>query len=73
LGRFVPIVLLLAIAGGMATKSFHPAGSGTLRTDTLTVSLMLMGTVLLAGALLFLPAVVFGPVAEHLGPIPFGG
>ena len=31
------------------------------------------GTVLLVGALLFLPAAVLGPVAEHLGPIPFGG
>ena len=71
-GRFLPIILLLALAGGMAAKLLHPAGVGTLRTDSLTFGLMLLGTVLLAGALLFLPAAVLGPVAEHLGPIPFG-
>jgi len=71
-GRFLPIILLLALAGGMSAKLMHPASVGTLRTDSLTFGLMLLGTVLLAGALLFLPAAVLGPVAEHLGPIPFG-
>lgn len=72
LGRFLPIVVLLALAGGMAAKPLHPEGVGTLRTDSLTFGVMVLGTVLLAGALLFLPAAVLGPVAEHLGPIPFG-
>lgn len=71
LGRFLPIILLLALAGGIGVKPFHPAGIGTLRTDSLTFGVMLLGTVLLAGALLFLPAAALGPVAEHLGPIPF--
>ena len=42
-------------------------------TDTPTFGFVLLGTILLVGALLFLPAAVLGPVAEHLGPIPFGG
>ena len=46
--------------------------SGTLRTDTVTFGFVLLGTVLLVGALLFLPVAALGPVAEHLGPMPFG-
>jgi K+-transporting ATPase ATPase A chain len=72
LGRYGPIVLLLILAGGMASKPAHPAGVGTLRTDTITFGVMLFGTILLAGVLLFLPAAALGPLAEHYGPIPFG-
>jgi K+-transporting ATPase ATPase A chain len=39
----------------------------------MTFGLLLIGTVLIVGALLFLPVAVLGPVAEHLGPFPFGG
>jgi len=39
------------------------------RTDTLTFGLFLLGTVLIVGALLFLPAAVLGPAAEHWGPL----
>ena len=46
---------------------------GTMRTDNVTFGFVLFGTVVLIGALLFLPAAVLGPVAEHLGPLPFGG
>jgi K+-transporting ATPase ATPase A chain len=46
---------------------------GTLRTDTPTFGVLLFGTILIIGALLYLPLAVLGPVAEHLGPIPFGG
>ena len=49
-----------------------PFTSGTLRTDTVTFGFVLLGTIILVGALLFLPAAVLGPVAEHLGPMPFG-
>jgi K+-transporting ATPase ATPase A chain len=71
--RFVPIIAPLAIAGSLAAKKPTPFTAGTLRTDTVTFGFVLLGTVLLVGALLFLPAAVLGPVAEHLGPIPFGG
>jgi K+-transporting ATPase ATPase A chain len=73
LGRFIPIIAPVAIAGSLAAKKKTPFTVGTLRTDTITFGFVLLGTVLLVGALLFLPAAVLGPVAEHLGPIPFGG
>jgi K+-transporting ATPase ATPase A chain len=73
LGRFVPLVAALALAGSLAQKTRTPFTVGTLRTDTFTFGVVLLGTVLLLGALLFLPAAVLGPVAEHMGPMPFGG
>jgi K+-transporting ATPase ATPase A chain len=73
LSRFLPIIAPIALAGSLAAKKPTPFTSGTLRTDTLTFGFVLLGTILLVGALLFLPAAVLGPVAEHLGPIPFGG
>jgi K+-transporting ATPase ATPase A chain len=72
LGRFIPIIAPLALAGSLAAKKTTPYTVGTLRTDTITFGFVLLGTILLVGALLFLPAAVLGPVAEHLGPIPFG-
>jgi potassium-transporting ATPase potassium-binding subunit len=72
-GRFVPIVAPIALASSLAAKRRTPYTAGTLRTDTVTFGFVLLGTILLVGALLFLPAAVLGPVAEHLGPIPFGG
>src|SRR5262249_17380390 len=73
LGRFMPIIAPLALAGSLAAKKPTPFTAGTLRTDTLTFGFVLLGTIMLVGALLFLPAAVLGPVAEHLGPLPFGG
>ena len=72
LGRFIPIIAPLALAGSLAAKKPTPFTVGTLRTDTITFGFVLLGTVLLVGALLFLPAAVLGPVAEHLAPMPFG-
>jgi potassium-transporting ATPase potassium-binding subunit len=71
--RFVPIIAPIALAASLSGKKPTPFTSGTLRTDTVTFGFLLLGTILLVGALLFLPAAVLGPVAEHLGPIPFGG
>jgi K+-transporting ATPase ATPase A chain len=72
ISRFLPIIAPLALAGSLAAKKRTPFTSGTLRTDTLTFGFLLLGTILLVGALLFLPSAVLGPVAEHLGPMPFG-
>jgi K+-transporting ATPase ATPase A chain len=72
-GRFLPIVAPIALAASLATKKPTPFTSGTMRTDTVTFGFVLLGTIILVGALLFLPAAVLGPVAEHLGPMPFGG
>jgi K+-transporting ATPase ATPase A chain len=71
ISRFVPIIAPLAFAGSLAAKRPTPFTVGTMRTDTLTFGFVLLGTILLVGALLFMPAAVLGPVAEHLGPIPF--
>ncbi len=72
-GRFIPIIAPIAFAGSLAAKRATPYTVGTLRTDTVTFGFVLLGTILLVGSLLFLPAAVLGPVAEHLGPLPFGG
>jgi potassium-transporting ATPase potassium-binding subunit len=71
--RYLPIVAPIAMAASLGRKKSAPFGIGTLRTDTFTFGCLLFGTILIVGALLFLPVAVLGPVAEHLGPIPFGG
>jgi potassium-transporting ATPase potassium-binding subunit len=72
LGRYITIIAVLALAASLGAKPAVPATTGTLRTDTVTFGLVLLGVILLLGALLFLPLAALGPVAEHLGPIPFG-
>jgi K+-transporting ATPase ATPase A chain len=72
LGRFIPIIAPIAFAASLAGKKPTPFTSGTLRTDTLTFGCVLLGTILLVGALMFLPVAALGPVAEHFGPLPFG-
>jgi len=72
IGRFVPIIAPLAMAASLASKRPTPFTAGTLRTDTLTFGIFLLAVILLVGALLFLPVAVLGPLAEHMGPIPFG-
>jgi K+-transporting ATPase ATPase A chain len=67
LGRFIPIIAPLAMAGSLAAKRGTPETVGTFRTDTLLFGVVLIGTVLIVGALLFLPLAVLGPIAEHLG------
>jgi K+-transporting ATPase ATPase A chain len=69
--RFVPIIAPLALAASLAGKKPTPLTAGTLRTDSLTFGMVVVGTIVLVGALLFLPAAALGPVAEHLGPMPF--
>jgi K+-transporting ATPase ATPase A chain len=73
LGRFIPIIAPIAFAASLAAKRPTPFTVGTLRTDTVTFGCLLFGTILLVGALMFLPVAALGPIAEHLGPIPFGG
>ncbi len=73
LGRFIPILAPIALAGFLGMKKSTPFGLGTLRDDTFTFGCLLLGTIVIVGALLFLPVAALGPVAEHLGPIPFGG
>lgn len=67
LARFIPIIAPLAIAGSLAAKKGAPESAGTFRTDSLLFGTVLMGTILIVGALLFLPIAMLGPIAEHLG------
>jgi K+-transporting ATPase ATPase A chain len=69
LGRFPALILPLALAGFLSRKKPVPQTAGSLRTDDLTFFGMLLGTVLLVGALSFMPALVLGPVANHLSAI----
>ncbi|HEY2157507.1 MAG TPA: potassium-transporting ATPase subunit KdpA [Isosphaeraceae bacterium] len=66
LGRFPALILPLAVAGFLSIKKRVPQTIGTLRTDNLTFAGMLLGTVLLVGALSFMPTLVLGPIADHL-------
>lgn len=64
--RYWIIVPTLAIAGSLASKKLVPAGPGTLPTHTPLFVAILIGTVLLVGALTFLPALALGPIVEQL-------
>ena len=66
LGRFWPILAVLAVAGALAAKKRIPVTAGTLPTHGPTFIILLIGTVLLVGALTFVPALALGPVVEHL-------
>ncbi|MDA5544134.1 potassium-transporting ATPase subunit KdpA [Yersinia rochesterensis] len=66
LGRFGVILPVLAIANSLVAKKRQPAGNGTLPTAGPLFIGLLVGTVLLVGALTFIPALALGPVAEHL-------
>ena len=66
LGRFWPIVAVLAIAGSLAAKRRIPVSAGTMPTHGPTFVVLLIGTVLLVGALTFVPALALGPIVEHL-------
>lgn len=65
LGRFVVILPVLAIAGNLANKKLVPSSQGTFATDTPIFALLLVGVIVIVGALTFLPALSLGPVVEH--------
>jgi K+-transporting ATPase ATPase A chain len=65
-GRYVPMLAVLAVGGSLARKKISPAGLGTMRTDTPTFGVLLIGVVVLVGALTFLPAFLLGPVVQSL-------
>jgi K+-transporting ATPase ATPase A chain len=73
IARFLPIIAPIAMAASLGAKKAVPFGLGTLRDDTPTFGGLLFATIVIIGALLFLPVAALGPFAEHLGPLPFGG
>jgi K+-transporting ATPase ATPase A chain len=66
LGRFAIIVPVLALAGALAAKEPVPASAGTFRTDQPMFAGLLVGVILIVGALTFFPAVSLGPIVEQL-------
>jgi K+-transporting ATPase ATPase A chain len=66
--RYAPILFALAVAGSLAGKKISPAGLGTMRTDNGTFVVLLIGVVVLVGALTFFPALLLGPVVQGLTP-----
>jgi potassium-transporting ATPase potassium-binding subunit len=66
LGRFWPMLAVLAIAGSLAAKKRIPPSGGTMPTHGATFVILLIGTVLLVGALTFVPALALGPIVEQL-------
>ncbi len=64
--RFAPILFALAVAGALAGKRVTPAGLGTMRTSNPTFVVLLIGVIVLVGALTFFPALLLGPVVQGL-------
>lgn len=64
IGRFLPIIAPIAIAGMLAKKKFIPESPGTLRTDSGTFGVMTLAVILILTALSYLPALALGPIAE---------
>ncbi len=64
--RYAPILFALAVAGALAGKRVTPAGLGTMRTDNPTFAVLLIGVIVLVGALTFFPALLLGPIVQGL-------
>jgi K+-transporting ATPase ATPase A chain len=64
--RYAPILFALAVAGALAGKRVSPAGLGTMRTDNATFVVLLIGVIVLVGALTFFPALLLGPIVQGL-------
>jgi K+-transporting ATPase ATPase A chain len=65
LGRFLPIIGPIAIAGLLGAKKYIPESAGTLQTDTLTFSVMTLAVIIVLNALSYFPALTLGPLAEY--------
>ncbi|MCZ7398788.1 MAG: potassium-transporting ATPase subunit KdpA [Candidatus Methanoperedens sp.] len=66
IGRFVPAIAALAMAGSLAKKKYIPPGIGTLPTHQILFVLWLAFVILIVGALTFFPALSLGPIVEHM-------
>lgn len=65
LGRFLPIIGPVAIAGLLAKKKYIPESAGTLRTDSFTFGAMTFAVIVIVNALSYFPALVLGPIADY--------
>jgi len=65
IGRFAIFIPMLAVAGSLAEKQILPESEGTFRTDTPLFAALLIGIIIIIGALTFFPVLALGPLAEH--------
>jgi K+-transporting ATPase ATPase A chain len=65
IGRFLMIIPIMALAGSLVRKKIAPPGAGTFPVSGATFTILLIGTIVLIGALNFLPALALGPIVEH--------
>jgi K+-transporting ATPase ATPase A chain len=65
LGRFIFVIPILALAGALAGKKVVPASAGTFATDTTLFAGLLVGVIIIVGALTFFPALALGPILDH--------
>jgi K+-transporting ATPase ATPase A chain len=66
LGRYIPIIAPLALAGLLAAKPASPETAGSLRADSATFGITLWSVIVILGLLMFMPVAVLGPIAEYL-------
>ena len=66
IGRFLMIIPMLAVAGNLARKKIAPASAGTFPVTTPLFTILLVGVIIIVGALTFFPALTLGPILEHL-------
>jgi len=66
IGGYFAIVPVLAVAGSLAAKQIVPRSAGTLPTSGSLFVIFLVGAICIVGGLTFVPALSFGPIAEHL-------
>jgi K+-transporting ATPase ATPase A chain len=71
-GRFAEMIPALALGGVLAAKGVVAESAGTFRTDTPLFTGLLVGTILIVGALVFFPAVALGPIVEQLSHVIYG-
>ncbi len=64
IGRYPPIIFMMAVAGSLAAKPTSPFTAGSLRTDTLQFGVFWLAVIVIVGALAFFPALILGPIAE---------
>lgn len=65
-GRYLPIIIQLALAGSLMQKNYIGESVGTLKTSTISFAIILVFIVYIFSALTFFPALALGPIAEHL-------
>ena len=66
MGRFIPMLFILALAEALAARRFTPSSSGTFPTTGWLFVVLLIGVIVTVGGLTFFPALTLGPIAEHL-------